>query len=258
VLPRLPVNITFILLHLLVSRLHCFAFFAMLRCEALEIPAPPPSPVQEATEPSLVTRVIEQVRLFQPFSSPHDSQQTFEQTRFDIDELIRVPVNEPWKSYYVPTDEIEPDNSDWDQLKSAPGIYVVGKCHDDKFYEVAINGSYIPWLHEFVFELDLDYDRTEPREAEVRVHGVWTARMKTQARFLQNAINAVWTRRDQGLELYYRHIAPSQLRIPLEWAILNRDVVVNSFLIHLQIVSLNFIRNLTPRSTRNLPNVLCS
>jgi hypothetical protein len=128
----------------------------------------------------------------------------------------------------VPTDQIEPDNSDWDKIKSVPGIYVVGKCCDGKFYEVAVYESYIPWLllYKFEFERDLDFDRTKPTDAEVQVYGALAARRRAQSHFLQNAFKAIWSGRGRGLELHFRRIAPPQLQIPLEWAILYHDVLV--------------------------------
>jgi len=60
-----------------------------------------------------------------------------------------------------PTGQIEPKASDWDLIKSAPGIWVVGKTSDGNFYEVAVRRSYFLWLvrNKFQFELGLHYDR---------------------------------------------------------------------------------------------------
>ncbi len=64
----------------------------------------------------------------------------------------------------MPADQIEPKASDWDLIKSAPGICVVGKTSDGNFYEVAVRMSYIPWLasHKFQFQLGHHHDRVNP------------------------------------------------------------------------------------------------
>jgi hypothetical protein len=134
----------------------------------------------------------------------------------------------------VPTGQIEPKLSDWDQIKSAPGICVVGKACDAKFYEVAVCNSYIPWLdsHKFEFEFELElghhYDRTKPTDAEVRLYGRLPARRRTQAHFLKNVIREISFERGRRFEQYCRRIVPNELQIPLERAILNHHVLVNS------------------------------
>ena len=133
-------------------------------------------------------------------------------------------------SCFVRTEQIEPRTSDWDQVKKAPGIWVVGKTCDDKFYEVAVCQSYFSWLdsHEFAFELHLHYNRTGPADAEVRVYGILPARRRAQVHFLQNLIRQISLGRGQRFEQYCRRIAPYELQIPLERAILNHHVLVNS------------------------------
>jgi hypothetical protein len=83
-------------------------------------------------------------------------------------------------SYFVPIAQIEPKTSNWDQIKIAPGICVIRKTYNGKFYEVAICKSYSPWLigHEFEFKLDLYYKRTELADAEVRVYRILLARKR--------------------------------------------------------------------------------
>jgi hypothetical protein len=113
----------------------------------------------------------------------------------------------------VPTGQIEPEASDWDQIKSAPGICVVGKACDGKFYEVAVCNSYIPWLdsHKFEFELGHHYDRTKPADAEVRSHGKLLARRRAQAHFLENIIREISSGRGRRFERYCLSIAPYQI-----------------------------------------------
>jgi hypothetical protein len=138
------------------------------------------------------------------------------------------------------------------------GVFIVGKCCNGQFYEVAVCKSYIPWLldYKFEFQLDLDFDRTEPADAEAQVYGISRARARAQAHFLQNAIEAIWSRRSQELVLYYRRIAPSKLKIPLEWVILNHDVLVSSTapLATYSDPHLILIRILILRSESGLPN----
>jgi hypothetical protein len=141
---------------------------------------------------------------------------------------------------YVGRDEIEPQDSEWAKIGSAPGIYILGKRYD-RFYEVLVDPSYLPWLRrhnyrfldKFYFEACFCYDPTQPTEAEVEVYGVWAAARRFHARFLENAFKAIWSRGSLGLESCLRSIALSTLQIPLEWAILCRDILVNSFLVRL-------------------------
>jgi hypothetical protein len=78
----------------------------------------------------------------------------------------------------VAADEIEPKDSDWGKIALIPRIYVLGK-RLDRFYEVVINESHIPWLlrHKFrfldkaEFEFLFRYDPTQPTKIEVEVYG---------------------------------------------------------------------------------------
>jgi len=128
----------------------------------------------------------------------------------------------------VPTDQIEPETSDWGQILSvsAPGTYVIGKSSDGKFYEVAVCSSYFPWLvsHEFEFELGLHYDLTEPVDAEIQLYGRSQAIRRAQAHFLESLTTGISSGRGRRFEQYCRRIAPDQLQIPLERAILNHHV----------------------------------
>jgi hypothetical protein len=134
----------------------------------------------------------------------------------------------------VATDEIEPEDSDWAKIASTPGIYVLGK-RLDRFYEVVVDESYVPWLlhHKFrfldkaQFEFQFCYDPTQPTEGEVKVYGVLGARRRSYVHFLENAFEAIWSRCSRGLELCLRSIVPPYLQTALEWAILSRDILVN-------------------------------
>jgi hypothetical protein len=137
----------------------------------------------------------------------------------------------------VKTDEIEADDSDWGKIASAPGIYVLGKRLDG-YYEVIVDESCIPWLldHSFLFldkadfEFLFGYDPTQPRKKEVDVYGVLGARRRSYVCFLDNAFNAIWSRRSEGLKLYLRSIAPLDLETALERAILSNDILVTPLL----------------------------
>jgi hypothetical protein len=76
------------------------------------------------------------------------------------------------------------------RIKSAPGIYVAGECHKGRFYEAAVHGSAIPWLRHNS-KLDLEYDPTKPVDNDVRIHDVWEATRRVEARFLKNAAKAL-------------------------------------------------------------------
>ena len=126
-------------------------------------------------------------------------------------------------------DEFEADNSDWGNIASTPGIYVLGKRFDGH-YEVTADESHIPWLldHNFLF-LDKTefkflfcYDPTQPTETELEVHG-WGG---FYARFLENAFKAIWSRRSKGLRSCLRSLASPSLKTALEWAILSNDILV--------------------------------
>ena len=132
--------------------------------------------------------------------------------------------------FYVAADEIEPKDSDWGKIASTPGIYVLGKRFD-RFYEVVVDESYIPWLlyHKFRFlnraelEFLLCYDPTQPTKVEVEVYG-WGG---FYVRSLGNIFKAIWSRHSQGLESCLRSIATPALQTALEWAILDRDIQVD-------------------------------
>ncbi|ESZ98567.1 hypothetical protein SBOR_1017 [Sclerotinia borealis F-4128] len=82
-----------------------------------------------------------------------DLQQKCERTSLDIGQLVcRPPSKNAWKFCYMAADDIEPQDSDWSKAVSTPGIYVLGK-RVDRFYEIAIDELYIPWLfhHKFQF-----------------------------------------------------------------------------------------------------------
>lgn len=197
-------------------------------------------------------------KALQAFSITHANQQAFEQTRFNINDLTHLPLSSGlWKPCYVPTDQIEPKISDWYQIKSARGLYVVGKCCNGNFYEVAVHESYIPWLlrHKFKFLPYLDFDRTKPADAEVRVYGIRAARRRARISFLRNIINAIRSGRSPGLVSYFRRIVPSPLRVSLEWAILNHEILVNLSSIQLQ----NGGANISQESDLQIRNkfVLC-
>ncbi|KAH8590407.1 hypothetical protein B0O99DRAFT_691617 [Bisporella sp. PMI_857] len=158
-----------------------------------------------------------------------------QQIRFDINDLAHLPLSngswKSWKSCYVLADQIEPKYSDWYQIKSARGLHIVGKCCNGKFYEVAVHESYIPWLlrHDFDFlpclDDDVDVDRAEPTDAEIRVHGIPAAQRRARDSFLLNIINAIKSGNSPGLVSYFRHIVPLPLRISLEWAILSHEIL---------------------------------
>jgi hypothetical protein len=138
----------------------------------------------------------------------------------------------------VTTNEIEADDSDWGKIASTPGIYVLGKRFDG-YHEVIVDESCIPWLldHNFLFldkaefEFLFGYDPMQPTKIEVDVYGVWGARRRYCARFLENSFKAIWSRRSKGLKLCLRSITPLYLETALEWAILSNDILVIPLLI---------------------------
>ncbi|KAF2838463.1 hypothetical protein M501DRAFT_1016564 [Patellaria atrata CBS 101060] len=131
----------------------------------------------------------------------------------------------PWTLCLIPTGQIECSLSGWHQLRSAPGIYLAQKCIGDKFYEVAVNPSYVPLLQFYEFECDFNYDPVEPVDADIRIHGKSHAKKRAETRFLRNAVKAIRSGLGRGLELCYCDIARSHgLQAPLEQAILAEDI----------------------------------
>lgn len=150
---------------------------------------------------------------------------------FNIDDLLKKPPNEKWTSCFVPVDQFKADG--WAQIEHVPRVHVVGKTPDGQFYQVAVCASCIRWLldHDFPFELasaqGLQHDISEPGEGEIRVQGIREARRRAQSCFVRNAIRGIWSGRGRGLDRYYRYITVNQdVLVPIEWAIVIRDIVV--------------------------------
>ena len=129
----------------------------------------------------------------------------------------------------MPADQIEPINSDWKQILSAPGIHVAGKSYGT--YRVAIDDSYLPWLSVSKFKFQPDINPLKPVDEEVSVHGEWVARWNAISRFLQDAMEAISSGRSPGLDSCYRKLARIPHQVALEWAILKRDLVTTSLFI---------------------------
>jgi len=152
--------------------------------------------------------------------------------------------NGPWKLGCAPANQIESSNSNWYQVRSKPGINVAEKSSDGGYYDVAVHSLYLSWLFFHGLELNLDYNSTTSTEKDISVHGIWNATRRAHAHFLLNAVNAIRSERDRGLEECYRSIARSnELAISLERVILNHDILIDSSLIELEI-SLTFFRDL--------------
>jgi hypothetical protein len=128
-------------------------------------------------------------------------------------------------------------SSFWDQIKSLPGIYTAKESDSSVFHEVAVNLSYISWFHSSKFDLDINYNPTEPADADVRVQGAYEAKRRAKARFIERAVKASRSR-PQGLgtlglrSCYIQKAELLRLRIRLEWAILNYDMVNSPFFIY--------------------------
>ncbi|KAJ4195493.1 hypothetical protein NW759_016449 [Fusarium solani] len=86
----------------------------------------------------------------------------------------------------------------------------------------------VPILHDLhlLFPLDHEFhpDVSEPTEGEVAVYGRAEARKKSQIRYVENAVRDILSSQHQGLSRYYRDNPDERLRLPIEWAILIRDV----------------------------------
>ncbi|CZS92469.1 uncharacterized protein RAG0_03046 [Rhynchosporium agropyri] len=147
-------------------------------------------------------------------------EQTYERISITADEVCDIPLSdEPWKFYSVPTDKIKPILSSWHQILSAPGIFVVSSSR--WHYRIAVNSSYIAWLrfHDFTFQ-----ELNTAADSEKAVQGICAATWNLDARFVEDAVHAISLRCHQGLESTYRNYASSQQLLPIEWAIMWRDM----------------------------------
>ncbi|KAH7364910.1 hypothetical protein BKA65DRAFT_146287 [Rhexocercosporidium sp. MPI-PUGE-AT-0058] len=177
--------------------------------EVFEMPAfdsTPSTPIPGVTNPIdgeiLVRTVVEQ---------------NAQRTPFDAGELIGTLLSDrPWRFYHVPADQIEPIQSDWDQIRSAPGIHVAGSGYG--MYRVAVNESYVPWLALNGFKF-LHVDPAKPVNEEE-----FTAPRNADARYIQDAVRAITSGCPQGLVLAYRNHALVRQKLPIEWTILWRDL----------------------------------
>ncbi|RTE70377.1 hypothetical protein BHE90_015225 [Fusarium euwallaceae] len=149
-------------------------------------------------------------------------------SKLGVPEFLKVPPDdEPWVDCLVPANELESDGS-WAQIKHLPPIHVVGKSPDGKSCMVAVASSRFQILRDLDLPFSLDhepFDISEPTEGEVKVHGMAGARQKSQRRYVENAVAGVLSSQHQGLDWYYRDNTHKQrLLLPIEWAILIRDV----------------------------------
>ena len=125
----------------------------------------------------------------------------------------------------MPAHEIEPIQSDWDQIRTAPGMRVAGSSYG--VYRVAVSESYVPWLASNGFRFQ-HVDPTKPVIEEESVQGRFTASRKADARYIQDAVHAITSGCPQGLVLAYRNHALVRQKLPIEWTILWCDLVMTS------------------------------
>ena len=127
----------------------------------------------------------------------------------------------------VQADQIESDNSKWNSITLAPGIYILEKTYST--YRLVVNVAYLSWLshNEFVYERDLE--PTGPVNAEVRVHGQWVARRNADVRFFEDGMMAIKFGCHLTVDSCFRTRAQMRHLLRFEWAILRRDSV-NIFL----------------------------
>ncbi|RSL97792.1 hypothetical protein CEP52_010706 [Fusarium oligoseptatum] len=153
---------------------------------------------------------------------------TIQQTRTNelgVPELLKVlPDDEHWVGCLVPANQLEPDGS----CEHLP-LHVVGNTPDGKSYVVAVASSRVQVLRDLLFSFSLaprfGPDGSEPIKAEVAVYGIAQARQKSQSRYVEKAIRGVLSSQHQGLGRYYqRNTRNQRLRLPIDCAILTRDV----------------------------------
>ena len=103
------------------------------------------------------------------------------------------------------------------------------KRSDGKFYKVAVNSSCITWLHNnsFKFCLESGVDFAKPSQAEEFVYGIVGARKRVIKAIFNEAITAIQSRCDPGLDSWLRRAVSEGDGPSLEPAILDRDILVN-------------------------------
>ena len=147
----------------------------------------------------------------------------------------------PWSLVRLFTETILPEDFDLDRRLSSSGITVdmvpniENHKHHGSFELVAVT-RYLPriskGLHEF--QLEVDYNPSQPAEADVRIHGIIEAKRRAQVGFLSNAVKAIRSGWGTGPEQCYRDAARSSgLGAALERAILNWDIQVSYLHIYL-------------------------
>lgn len=108
-------------------------------------------------------------------------------------------------------------------------MHIVEKTCDGRFYEVAVNSSYIEWLRSLGAQLE-SYSKCVQRDVVVTSEEV-EAIKKANHEFTRNAVERILYKRGSGLDQYYRnHIKDEKRRMLIEWAIVIRDIVVCSLL----------------------------
>lgn len=143
----------------------------------------------------------------------------------------RLPCDEDWLGCLIPANEWE-RNERTLTGKTSPicSFHSVEKTPDDRFYRVAVSLSWIPQLREQGFAVTLEGAPNrvaEPKDADIRVDGAREARRKASHSFIQNAVHGVSIGARYGLDRYYRSVTLDQhLLVPIEWAILIRDILV--------------------------------
>jgi hypothetical protein len=104
-------------------------------------------------------------------------------------------------------------------------IFVGGKSYDNTFQRIAVYEDYLPWL-QFLGLKFVPLDPLKPEEAEIRMRGSYAAATNAEERFLDDAIHAITTGRNPGLESRYRELVPLRRQGTLEWAIWSHKVLV--------------------------------
>ncbi|KAG9228936.1 hypothetical protein BJ875DRAFT_500347 [Amylocarpus encephaloides] len=128
---------------------------------------------------------------------------------FDVEELINTPLSDkPWRFYHY-------------HILSAPGIYVAGSSYS--MHRIAVTDSYVSWLSCNGLKFQ-HVDPMRPVDMEELVQGKRAAAWNADARFVQDAVGAISSGCPLGLMSTYRNYALVRHQLPIEWAILWRDL----------------------------------
>ncbi|KIH94249.1 hypothetical protein SPBR_09193 [Sporothrix brasiliensis 5110] len=135
--------------------------------------------------------------------------------------LRRPSDDDEWVKCFVQPKDFESIKTSWAKIHHLPQFHVVGKLKDG--YMVAVAAFVLPLLND----LEIPYSHADGEfSSDWRPHRDMSSNRRW---FVQNAIAGISMRARGLVDLYrgmfnYWSTVPSDLRLPIEWAILLRDI----------------------------------